>query len=75
MRRGSAAAMRREGGVVNLLSGGTMRITCAGGNCTTPLGVTPRATHNITIQWNTQKIDSESVNDDQSRFLTVPIIL
>jgi type IV pilus assembly protein PilV len=68
VRCGSKIGSRREGGVAGLLPGGAMTIACAGGACAT--GVI----HNITITWNSQKIDSKQENDNQVRSLTLPVI-
>ena len=70
---GSIRGTTREGGVNNLLPGGTLTITCDGGVCVTPRD-DPRATHNITISWNSQKTDGRQTGDDQSRSLVVPVI-
>lgn len=70
---GSKIGTRREGGVAGLLPRGQITITCDGGVCVTPLNST-RATHNITIAWNSQKTDSKQENDDQLRSLTLPVI-
>jgi len=72
-RVGSGTNMRREGGVAGLLPRGQMTITCDGGVCVTPPNST-RATHNITISWNTHKTDAKQENDDQLRSLTLPVI-
>lgn len=69
---GSKRGSVREGGVQGLLPQGQMTITCAG-SCITPIN-TPRATHDIRITWNSQKTDADLKNDDQIRFLTMPII-
>ncbi len=70
---GSLRGTEREGGVRGLLPGGNMTVVCPAGSCVTPVN-TPRTTHLIRISWNTQKTDADTVNDDQARFLTMPII-
>ncbi len=69
---GSRRGTSREGGVEGLLPSGSMTVTCATG-CITALG-DARATHNIEINWNSQKTNGQSTGDDQSRSLTMPVI-
>jgi len=70
---GSKVGTRREGGVAGLLPAGKMTITCDGGVCVTPPNST-RATHNITITWNTQRTDAKQDNASQLKSLTLPVI-
>ncbi len=70
---GSRRGKVREGGIKNLLPSGDLTISCASGSCVTPRD-SARATHNIRISWNIQKSDSNQADDDQARFLVVPVI-
>ena len=68
---GMRRAGRREGGVVNLLSNGSLQVTAQPGNCTMANRVYTNSQYQIDVAWTDRNVHKEQEESAQEQLITL----